>query len=88
MIQPEALYAIELRDHLADILLKERRLLNVRLSDPQSFPMVSQRHIRQSLSNRCQSSRRRLKDFKIARLESSLPELFHQLEQIGRIDVN
>jgi hypothetical protein len=88
MIQPETLYAIELRDHFVDILLKERRLLNVRLSEPQAFPMVSQRYIRHGPSDPCQCGRRRLKNFEIARLESSLPELFYQLEQIGRIHVN
>ena len=88
MIQPETLYAVELRDHLADVLLKKRRLLNVRLSDPQAFPVVCQRHLRHSLSNRCQCGRRRFKDFEIARLESLLPELVHQLEQIGRINVD
>ena len=88
MIQPETLYTVELRDHFADVLLKERRLLNVRLSDPQAFPVIRQRYIRHSQSNRCQCGRRRLKDFEIARLESSLPKFVHQLEQIGRIDVD
>ena len=62
--------------------------MNVRLSDPQTFPVIRQRYIRHSLSNRCQCGRRCLKDFEIARMESSLPKLVHQLEQIGRIDVD
>ena len=88
MIQPETVYAVELRDRLADVLLEKWRRLNVRLSDPQTFPVVRQRHIRHSLSNRCQRGRRRLKDFEIARLKSSLSEPVHQLEQIGRIDID
>jgi hypothetical protein len=88
MIQPETLYSVELRDHLAHILLKERRLLNVRLSDPQAFPVISQRQVRHSPSNRCECGRRRLKDFEITRLKSSLPELVHQLKQIWRIDID
>src|SRR6185436_4113366 len=88
MIQPETLYAIELRNDLVDILLKERRRLHVRLSDPQAVAVVRERDIRHHLSNPCQCGRRRLKDFEIARLESLLPEPVDQLEQIGSIDVD
>src|SRR6185436_18661036 len=88
MIQPETLYAIELRDDLVDILLKERRRLHVRLSDPQAVAVVRERDIRHRLSNLCQCGRRRLKDFEIARLESLLPQSAYQLEQIGSIDVD
>jgi hypothetical protein len=50
--------------------------------------MVRQRYIRHRLSNPRQCGRRRLKDFQIARLVSSLPECVYQLEQIGSIDVD
>ena len=88
MIQPETLQAVELRDHLADVLLKKRRGLNVRLSDPQTFPMVRQRNVLDSLPNRRQCGRRRFKDFEIARRRSLFLQCMYQLEQIGRIDVD
>src|SRR6185295_17385446 len=88
MIQPETLQAIELRDDLVDITLKERRRLDVRLSDPQAFAVIRERDIRHRLPNLCECGRRRLEDFEIARLESLLPEPVYQLEEIGSIDVD
>jgi hypothetical protein len=88
MIQPWALKHVEVHCSLSRGIIKRPMVTAFGLSDPQTFSMIGESDTRQASLDELQCARHGFKDFQIPWGEFSTCEAAHELDQIGRIDVD